>query len=337
MSPPASALAAAGAQLPAGTTIRVLASHKAGHVVPCIGLARALGCEADVREVNPRGLWLKLAPLTPPDPRDPAPLAEPWPDIVIASARETVSYLRAIAKRSQGRVFTVFLGDPRMSRKAFSLIWAPGHDRIEGANVFKTVTAPHPHDAQSLDALRRNPDARIARLPGKRVALFLGGPSGRFKYLPQDIERLGEVAQAILASGASLMVSPSRRTPAQAISAIARACADAARQAPERIFLWDGSGENPFASMLALADAFVVTSDSINMIGEAASTGSPVHVFSPSGEAGKTRAFFDALSAHGVIRPWSGALENWSYAPLDATGAIASEIVARYTAHKAGR
>lgn len=290
-----------------------------------------------MREVKPRGIWLKLAPLAPPDPRDPAPLSEPWPEIVIASARETVAYLRAIAKRSQGRVFTVFLGDPRMSRKAFNLIWTPGHDKVTGENIFKTVTAPHPHDASSLEALRHNRDARIARLPGRRVALLIGGPSGRHKYLPQDMERLAAVAQSILASGASLMVSPSRRTPTQVIGAIARACSEAARQAPERIFLWDGSGENPFASMLALADAFVVTSDSINMIGEAASTGRPVHVFSPSGEAGKTQAFFDALEAHGAIRPWRGALEIWSYAPLDATQAIASEIVARYTAFKTGR
>jgi len=329
--------AAAQGLVPPGTRIRVLATHKAGHVTPCIGLARALGCEPDVRDVAPRGLWLKLAPLMPPDPRDSTPLAEPWPEIVIASARETVAYLRAIVQRSQGKVFTVFLGDPRMSRKAFNLIWTPVHDRIEAANVIKTVTAPHPHNAASLAALRERPDPRIARLPHNRIALFVGGPGGRFKFSLEDFEQLGAIARTVLESGASLMVSPSRRTPPQAIAAIARACAEIARREPHRVFLWDGAGENPFASMLALADGFIVTADSVNMTGEAASTGRPVQIFTPAGGAGKTQIFLDALAQHGAIRPWQGALEEWAYAPLDATREIADEVARRYAAFRAQR
>lgn len=325
--------------LPAGTTIRILASQKAGHVVPCLGLAAALGIAADVRPVNPRGLYLKLAPLMPPDPRDglsgkTGPLAPPMPDILIASARETVAYARALKKRSGGKVFTVFLGDPRMSRAAFDLIWAPQHDRINGTNVLKTLTAPHPHNAESLGTLRVSPDARLAALRGPRVALLIGGPSGRFKFSPQDIVRLGETARQILDSGASVMVSPSRRTPREAIAAIARACGDVVSADPARMFLWDGSGDNPFASMLALADAFVVTADSVNMVGEAASTGRPIHLFMPTGDLGKTAHFVDGLTKAGAVRPWAGALEAWEYAPLDATQEIAAEVVKRYQAFR---
>ena len=50
-----------------------------------------------------------------------------------------------------------------------------------------------------------------------------------------------------------------------------------------RGFLWDGTGENPYVPMLALADAVVVTADSVNMVGEAAATGAPILVFEPSG------------------------------------------------------
>lgn len=327
-------MSAIAAALPAGTTIRILASHKAGHVVPCLGLATALGVSADVRQVDPRGLYLKLAPLMPPDPRDIASgaLAQPWPDIVLASARETVAYARALKKRSDGRIFTVFLGDPRMSRAQFDLIWAPQHDRISGGNVLKTLTAPHPHSAGNLDALRLEPDVRLAALSGPRVALLIGGPSGRFRFSPQDILRLGETARQILDGGASLMVSPSRRTPGEAIAAIARACGEVVSTDPSRVFLWDGSGANPFAGMLALADAFVVTADSVNMIGEAASTGRPVHLFMPSGDLGKTAQFVDGLTKAGAVRPWAGTVEHWNYAPLDATQEIAADIVRRYAA-----
>ncbi len=324
-------------ELPAGVTLRILASHKAGHVVPCLGLARALGVEPDVRDVRPKGLYLKFAPLAPPDPRDAQALAPPYPDILLASARETVAGARAIKKRSGGKTFTIFLGDPRMSRAAFDLIWAPEHDRITGANVFKTLTAPHPHDAASLAALRAEPDARLAALPSPRVVLFIGGPSGRFKFTDEDIARLGDVARAILAGGASLLVSPSRRTPGAAIAAVARACGETGAQQGQRTFFWDGSGVNPYASMLALGDAFVVTGDSVNMIGEAAATGRPIHLFMPSGKLGKIALFLTALKERGVARDWAGRIEDWSYPPLDATAEIKAEILRRYAAFAAAR
>jgi hypothetical protein len=80
--------------------------------------------------------------------------------------------------------------------------------------------------------------------------------------------------------------------------------------------------------MLAWADAFIVTADSVNMICEAAATGRPVHVFPLSGGRRKARAFQEALSRRGIIRPFFGRIEQWSYEPLDETGRAVEYIKA---------
>jgi len=121
------------------------------------------------------------------------------------------------------------------------------------------------------------------------------------------------------------MATPSRRTPPD--------LAGAAREAVGDGFFWDGTGDNPYPAMLALADALLVTGDSANMVGEATATGAPVHVFEPSGGGSKKLGVaIDALVARGAARRWAGKLEAFHYAPIDCSGEIAAEILRRYAA-----
>ena len=314
--------------LPPNTTLAILGSVKLGHVLPCLGVAHALGIKPEIRPVKPGPLFHLVSPWGPADPRDNA-LDPPYPDIVLASGRETAPYLRAIRKRSGGKTFTVFLGNPRNWRRRFHLICLPEHDRLSGRNVFTTLTAPHPRDARAREEARANPHPAIAVLPSPRVALLIGGPSRKYSFEHTDIEALATIAAQILESGASLMVSPSRRTPQELINRI-RLIVEANEDWKHRTFLWDGSGENPYMTMLAMADYFVVTTDSVNMIGESIATGKPVHVYEPTGHAQKFGHFINELLTQGTIRPWAGHIENWTYKPIDSTPLIAREIAQRF-------
>ena len=117
------------------------------------------------------------------------------------------------------------------------------------------------------------------------------------------------------------MATMSRRTPAPLASAIA-----AALDGREG-FIWDGAGPNPYLSMLACADALLVTADSVNMASEAAATGAPVHVFWPGGGHSRLAAFHAGLAATSASRAWRGGLEAWSYPPVNSTPAIADAIL----------
>jgi mitochondrial fission protein ELM1 len=314
-------------------TAWVLTDGKAGDEQPCIGVAEAIGLGFEVRRVAPRPPFSWLMPWGPIDPREAAtrpgsPIAPPFPDLLIATGRRSVAYVRTVKKASGGRTFTVILKDPRTGPSAADLIWVPEHDRLRGPNVIATLTSPHRVSAARLAEARRNPDPRLASLPGTKVALLAGGDSRHHRFTPPDIERFAAGVRQLAHSGVSLMITPSRRTPP--------ALRDALRTPAVRgrSFFWDGTGENPYLSMLALADAIVVTADSANMVGEAAATGVPVLVFEPSGGHAKLRAFINGLERHGAVKPFAGRLEAFTYQPLDSTPLIAEAVLAGLGRHR---
>ena len=122
--------------------------------------------------------------------------------------------------------------------------------------------------------------------------MLIGGANKAYRL---TLRRLGEIADAVAAilrtAGGSALVTPSRRTGASG----ARAAARSARGLSASV--WDGSGENPYFAYLALADAFLVTADSVSMISEAAATGKPVHVLDLAGGNAKFARFHAAMQA----------------------------------------
>lgn len=303
----------------------LLTDGKIGDEVQCRGLAEALHVTAQLRRVAPRAIYAWAMPFAGIDPREGphaagGPLAPPYPDLAIAAGRRTVSYLQAVKRLSRGSTFTVFLKDPYWNRRFFDLIVVPAHDRLRGANVIAALTPANRLTAEILT--RPAPDPRIVSLPRPRVALLLGGPSTHHRYGVKEMAELAAIAALVTRAGRGLMVTPSRRTP-EALLAAVKAAAPAA-------FVWDGTGANPYLAMLANADAIIATADSVNMVGEAVATGKPVHVYEPSGGHRKIAAYLDQLAALGAVRRWRGEFEDWSYAPINATPALAQEIARRF-------
>ncbi len=319
------------ALLPAGVTAWVLGSGRAGHQSHCLGVARALGLEPEIRPVRTSGLFSALSPFGPIDPRDaPArsasPIAPPFPDIAIASGRKTVPYLRRLRAAARGKTFTVFMEDPVVGASLADLIWAPEHDRLRGENVIVTPTTPHPLGPGLLAAARARPDPRIAALPAPRAAVIIGGPSAHYRFSADDDARLVDAIRALVALGFSVMATPSRRTGKATRAAVRAAVAEAGG----RGFFWDGDGDNPYAHMIANADAIIVTGDSVNMVSEALATDAPAYVIEPTGGHPKMRRYLDGLIAGGYLRRWDGRIDLWRHAPLDATSVIAAEIARRF-------
>jgi len=315
-------------------TVWVLTDGKAGDEGQCLGVAERLGVAPEIRRVKPRKPFAWLMPRGPIDPREApdrpdSPIRPPLPDIVIASGRRAVAYLKSVKKASNGRTFTVFLKDPRTGTGAADLIWVSEHDGLRGDNVLVTTTSPHRLTPEKLAAARATPPAAIAALPTPRVAVLVGGDSRHHHFSAADIERLGSQLDAFARSGASLMGSPSRRT------SPALATAVSAVFAKHGHWWWDGTGENPYLALIANAEAIVVTADSTNMIGEATATGVPVLVFEPGGGHPKITALIAALERQGAVHRFCGRLEGKAYEPIDSTPIIADAIRQGWLRHRA--
>lgn len=316
----------------AGRRAWVITDGKVGMDTQVKGVADALGVAYEAKRVDPKGIWRHLAPWGPVAPSEqfgqPGSLfAPPFPAVALATGRQSIPYIRALKRLARAQTFTVVLQDPKTGPKTADLIWVPAHDSRRGTNVITTLTAPHSFTMERLSELRAEAPDWLAGLPGPRIAVILGGKNGVYRFTDEDDDRFERALAAFGALGASFMCTPSRRTHQRLIRAVARATEGRPR------FLWDGKGENPYPHMLAHADLLVVTADSVNMTGEAAATGRPVHVFFPSGGSAKFQRFHDSLRHYGATRPLPDAatrIEEWSYRPLDSARAIAAEIEMRW-------
>lgn len=314
-------------------SIWVLTDGKAGDEANCLGVAEALGVEPEIRRVNPGRPWVWLMPHGPIDPKDRedkprSPIAKPWPDMVIASGRRAVSYLRHMKNQSGGKTFTVFLKDPRASAGSADFIWVPEHDRLRAANVMVTLTAPHRISVEKLAGARAAPDPRIPPFMTPKIAVVLGGSSGQYELTREDVEKLAEALRQAAEDGAFLMVTPSRRTPQRIVAHLHERLDGLPR------FFWDGAGENPYLHFLAHADAIVVTADSHNMLSEAAATGAGIYLLEPEGDPGKFAHFHDRLEESGALRRFTGDIIPFRTTPIDATPDIAEAVLKAYAARQ---
>ncbi|MFQ5959034.1 MAG: mitochondrial fission ELM1 family protein [Alphaproteobacteria bacterium] len=307
-------------------TCWVLTDEKPGNENPCRGLAEAVGLETALKRVYPRSPWSRLppqlwfAPLSAPGPGS-DPLEPPWPDLLIAAGRQTVALSIAIKRASGGRSFTVQILDPAVRLDRFDLVVAPEHDRVSGPNVIVTTGAMNRVTPERLAATAPAFEKGVAHLPHPRVAVLIGGNSKRHRLDPATAAGIGDRLAALArANGAGLMIIPSRRTGDDNARALA------ARLDGVAAVMWDGRGDNPYFAYLALADAIVVTGDSVAMVSEACATGKPVHVVDLPGGSAKFRRFHEGLRRAGCTRPLGNSLASWDYTPLNETARVAAEV-----------
>jgi mitochondrial fission protein ELM1 len=321
----------------AGRSAWIITTGLAGMDAQTRGVADALGLRYEMKRVTPEGIFKLLAPWGPVAPSERfgkpgSQFSPPWPDVAMALGRSCVPYMRALRRRSP-ETFSIVMLDNRAGLSVADVIWVPQHDRLRGPNVITTLTAPHSFTAERLAELRRAVPPAIAALPRPRIAIILGGKNKVYEFRPEDDVHFAASLKSLGALGASFMITPSRRTHAR----LKEVTEEATRDYPR--ILYEGEGPNPYGDFLAHADALVVTADSVNMTGEAAATGRPVYVFTPSAGSDKFRRFHAALEAYGATRQLPervSSLPDWNYAPLQSAETIAREIERRWQDRNAG-
>ncbi|TVQ55264.1 MAG: hypothetical protein EA355_10300 [Rhodobacteraceae bacterium] len=249
-----------------------------------------------------------------------AGLARPWPDLVIGAGRRCAPAVAAL--RRLGGMPAVQIMDPGMRRAAFDLIVAPRHDRLSGDTVVETLGALNGLDDATLAAEADRWRPRLRHIPEPRVAVLVGGPSRSSDFTARGLQRLTDGLTRLAIEGAGLMVTPSRRTPRAAVDKLADALTGLGG------WVWSGVGDNPYPGILGLADAVVVTADSVNMCSEAAASGKPLFV-APMGRVdAKIARFHGDLAACGAARPFDGEIALWRYAPLREADRVAERAAA---------
>ncbi|MGV1014435.1 MAG: mitochondrial fission ELM1 family protein [Methyloceanibacter sp.] len=306
----------------------VLTDGSVGMEAQGLAVAEAVGLPASLKRVRVEGA-MRLLPaplqlLVPPthlirSVQSNEPLAPPWPRLVISIGRRSVPIALAV-KRLAG-AFALHIQNPKVPARLFDLVAAPLHDDFTGGNVIVTFGAVHNVTPERLADAAKSFTGRIESLPHPRIAVMLGGDSQAFRFPPDEATAFGaKLAALARETGGSLLVTPSRRTAPAALAALTKAIGGVSH------FVWDGTGDNPYLAFLALADAIVVTEDSVNMVTEATGTGKPVYIQSLPGSSTRLARFHALMREHGATRPFDGRLESWTYPPVNDTERVASVI-----------
>lgn len=244
------------------------------------------------------------------------------PRLAIGCGRQAALATRLLKLRGSQ---VVQILDPRIDPVHWDLVVAPEHDGLGGANVITLAGSLNPVDDHWLQRAR-DAFAEFAELPQPRTAVLLGGSSTHARFERSAFEALATRLETTLArEGGSVLVTTSRRTPADLVAAL-RLCY---RDTPGVVWCDESDGTNPYAGLLAWADRIVCSPDSVNMVSEACATEAPVFVFDPARVSGRPRRFLDALLARGRIRVMDTTLAPFPVEPLRETARVAALVKQR--------
>ena len=221
------------------------------------------------------------------------------------------------------------------------------HDQAKaGANILAVTGAPHQVRAETLAKAADDWRGRVAHLPKPWIAVLVGGSAkGRALTGPVIADLARRLDAFARRTGGSLLVTSSRRTDPAAMDALLAGLA-----APSFVHRWDDGrgawatrnpacGENPYLGFLALADAVVVTGDSMSMCSEACASGAPAYIYARDEfVTPKYARLHRELYDLGLARPFadSATVGRGAQARLNAADAIAAEIRRRLGLAPAG-
>lgn len=201
-------------------------------------------------------------------------LEPPWPDVVLTIGRRPAMAATWIRDRSGGRTRVVLFGRPRSDAKRFALIVAATQFHVpSAANVVHTTLPLMRIDHGRIASARTEWQSSLAGLPRPLIAVLVGGATRPYTFDAGAARSLLLAAQRYAGDG-TLYVTTSRRTNKTASAALRDALPSGAH-----IWQWGDPSPNPYLGLLAHADGFVVTGDSMSMITEVVRLGRPLAVF----------------------------------------------------------
>lgn len=290
--------------------IWVLVDEVAGHNAQAIGVAEALGMPFYKKKLiyNKKAKlpnFLKFSNFSSIDLKKSDNLTGNFPDIIISCGRKTAAIALAIkkgAKKAGKDCFACHIMWPGcFTSCGFDLVAVPSHDNLnffqrKNKKVIRTIGSPNRITKSFLLQEYRIWDKTIGDLPSPKIALLIGGDSRKTSLTKDHAKYLiNNVSSIVSHFNSSLLVTNSRRTNPE----VSEFIKDEFKRKVGRYYYFHDvvqSKANPFFAFLQLADVVIVTGDSVSMCSEAASTGKPVYIFSPDGNAPqKHRRFHELL------------------------------------------
>ena len=198
-------------------------------------------------------------------------LPEPYPKLIISCGRITAHTALAI-KQASPETKIVQILHPTARTKEYDLLILPKHDRRHVDNAC-IISGALSDITPKLAAAKKAFAPQYGNLQKPILGVLIGGNNKAYKFDSKTINSISDFLHAWVKQGYNIIGTFSRRTP----EALQDKLLSMNASIPQVNF-WNGEGENPYQGILAYADAFAVTCDSINMVSEAFHTGKPTYI-----------------------------------------------------------
>lgn len=212
-------------------------------------------------------------------------LKPPWPELIIVTGRRPSMVALWIKEQSGGRTKIALIGKPKACFDQFDLVIAAAHYKLpEGrSNVMRIGLPLIGVAAERLELAGQAWSQKLESLERPLTALCFGGSTGARPLDPVSVKEIMLASQRAAPEG-TLYVLTSRRTPPFVLGEIRNLL-----PGNGRFYGWkDQDDDNPYLGLLALADQFIVTGDSISMLVEIARLGRPLALAALPPERGLT-------------------------------------------------
>jgi mitochondrial fission protein ELM1 len=263
-------------------TVWLILSDKAGDNAQVTAIAEALPWRAETKRMAVMPRFALGKPVITPslhhiDAARSDPLQAPWPDLVIAIGRRMSMVALWIKQQSQGRTKIVLLGTPKRFPRRFDLAVITEQYRQSSRPNFLRIRYPlQSIDQAAIEAEGALWQAELGALRRPLIAVMVGGLTKAVRFDAAVATQLAADLRACAEGmNGALFVTTSRRTPPEVISVLER-------ELPPDAVLHRWNAEqprNPYRALLALADRFVITSDSLSMQMEVARLGRPLAIY----------------------------------------------------------
>lgn len=285
-------------------SIWLMVGDRPGDTAQALAVARAIGLPFVVKQVIPfGGTRVHKAPRGPftPEQLDSGRsdgLMSPWPNLAVCVGRWPTAAALWVRKRSSGRTHVVLVGRPRPGElNQLALVLVPCQYQLPAhPAVIRLGLPPQRVDREAVARAALCWQHRLAALPRPLTAVLVGGPTKPFRLDATVAQQLADDINGLLErEGGSAYVATGPRTKATVPRALAGRLAP-----PSCLFDWrtDASADNPYFALLACADRFVVTGDSVSMLVEVASFGRPLAIYP------LPKPYHPGLRLQATVRRW---------------------------------
>lgn len=245
-------------------------------------VADALGWPVERRNLRFRQRYIYGKPRFRPslyhiDEQNSDDLEPPWPDLILTIGRRPSMAALWIKRQSGGRTKLVIIGRPKKYIDEFDLVIGTPQYRLPQRDNIVNMDLPLMRaDSRRLESEGEDWRAVMESLPRPITAVLVGGQTRPFRFDAAAAEELlYRVTQTPGTSEGTLYITTSRRTPEKVVRTI-----ESLLPGNARFFRWEsGRSDNPYYGLLAWADRFVVTGDSISMMVEVARLGRPLAIY----------------------------------------------------------